>query len=120
MPPFGRRHQSPSSRICGLRVAPCVATIYALPRSVNEAIAYYEAQGGVHLADRFEAELRLGLAAIKAGPTHFPSYNKDPIFRRARLENFPYVIVFREKPGVVRVTVIRHDRRHPLYGMKRK
>lgn len=46
----------------------------AVQKDFDDAIAYYEAEGGVHLADSFEAEFRAGLAAIKSGPTHHPHY----------------------------------------------
>ncbi|HEX7631018.1 MAG TPA: hypothetical protein VF388_02710 [Lacunisphaera sp.] len=47
------------------------------------AIAYYEAEGGRHLADRFEVEFRTCLAAIKTGPTHHPFYQVNRSLTRA-------------------------------------
>ena len=55
----------------------------------NAALAYYEAEGGLHLAERFEQEFRSCLEAIKAGPTRFAFYRRSDRFRRIRLKGFP-------------------------------
>lgn len=96
----------------------CVA-ISALPRSVNDAIAHYVAEGGEHLADRFEAEFRACLTSINSGPTQFSPYHGSPVFRRVRLKSFPYLIVYRATTASTRVTLLKHERRHPLYGLQR-
>ena len=49
----------------------------AVQGDFNEAIAYYEAAGGLHLANRFEVEFRSYIAAIKSGPTRFPFYQNN-------------------------------------------
>ena len=85
----------------------------------DDAIAYYEAAGGSHLADRFEAGLHASLSAIKAAPTRFPFYNRSKVFRRMRLKDFPYIVIYREIVGGVRVIVLRHERRHPLHELNR-
>ncbi len=91
----------------------------AVQRDFNDAIAHYAAEGGDHLADRFEAEFRLCLTAIKSGPTQFPPYHGSPLFRRVRLKSFPYLIVYRSTSASARVTLLKHERRHPLYGLQR-
>lgn len=91
----------------------------AVQQDFNEAFAHYEAQGGLHLAERFESELRLCLAALKISPTRFAFYHGSRVLRRVRLKNFPYLIIYREKPGAIRVTLLKHEKRHPLYGMQR-
>ena len=91
----------------------------AVQHDFNAAIDYYAAEGGGHLADRFEAELRDCLAAIKSGPRLFAFYQGSTAFRRIRLRHFPDVVVYREKVDVVRVTILKHEERHPRFGMKR-
>ncbi len=91
----------------------------AVQADFNHAIAHYEAEGGEHLADRFEAEFRACVLAIKTGPTRFPPYHSSSLYRRVRLKNFPYLIVYRETSDVIRVTLLKHERRHPLYGLQR-
>ncbi len=92
----------------------------AVQNDFNAALAYYEAEGGTHLADRFEEEVRSCLAAIKAGPTRFSFYQKSDRFRRIRLKSFPYIIVYYESVAVVRVSVLKHERRHPRFGLARR
>jgi hypothetical protein len=72
------------------------------------------------LADRFEAEFYLAIAAIKSAPRRFSFYLHSTTFRRARLKSFPFVILFRERVGGVRVFVLKHEKRHPRLGLSRR
>jgi plasmid stabilization system protein ParE len=65
----------------------------AVQSDFNLAVGHYEAEGGPHLADRFEGEFRACIAAIQAAPRQFSRYLKSEVFRRIRLENFPYILV---------------------------
>ena len=91
----------------------------AVQTDFNRALDHYEVEGGPHLAERFEREFRACIAAIQASPRQFSFYLKSDIFRRIRLENFPYVLVYREKGDAVRVIVLKYERRHPRFGMSR-
>ncbi len=92
----------------------------AVQRDFNEALDYYEVEGGMHLADRFEAEFRSCLAAISAGPTRFPLYPTSHRLRRARLRSFPFLTVYRESATGIRVLLLKHEKRHPRFGMARR
>lgn len=89
----------------------------AVQSDFNAAVACYEAEAGKNLADRFEAEFRRQLEAIKVGPTQFAYYHHNRIFRRCRLPHFPYLIIYRESTTGIRITLLKHERRHPLFGM---
>jgi plasmid stabilization system protein ParE len=52
----------------------------AVQQDFNAALDYYEAEGGTHLADRFEEEVRSCFAAIRAGPTRFRSTKRATVF----------------------------------------
>ncbi len=91
----------------------------AVQADFNEALDYYDA-AGEHLADRFETEFFLAIAAIKSAPRRFPFYVQSTTFRRARLKNFPFVILFRERVSGVRVFVLKHEKRHPQLGLRRR
>jgi plasmid stabilization system protein ParE len=91
----------------------------AVQRDFNDAVAYYEAAGGGHLADQFEFEFRTCIEALKAGPTRFPPYSGNPLCRRIRLDRFPYLVLYREVATGIRVLLLKHERRHPLYGLSR-
>jgi plasmid stabilization system protein ParE len=92
----------------------------AVQKDFNEALDYYEAESGVHLADRFEAEFRTCIAAVKTGPTHFPFYQRSNRYRRIRLRSFPFLIIYRETAIGIRVILLKHERRHPRFGMARR
>lgn len=92
----------------------------AVQDDFNEAIAYYEAEGGSHLADRFEREFRDCVSALLSAPTQFPYYLGSDRYRRVHLKSFPFVVVYREILGRVRVMILRHERRHPRYGTARR
>lgn len=86
----------------------------------NRALDHYEAEGGPHLADRFEGEFRACVAAIQSAPRQFSFYLESEVFRRIRLESFPYIVVYREKADTLRVTVLKCESRHPRFGMSRR
>jgi plasmid stabilization system protein ParE len=86
----------------------------------NAAVDYYEAEGGPHLAERCEQEFRSCLGAVKAGPTRFAFHQGSDRFRRIRLKSLPYVIVYRTAPAAIRVTILKHERRHPRFGLARR
>lgn len=88
-------------------------------RDVNGIMAYYRSEGGPRLADRFFEELKLRLDEIAAYPTRFPFYLGDPIMRRASLRKFPYLILYKIRPDTIRVSVVKHEKRHPKYGLWR-
>jgi len=91
----------------------------AVQKDFNGALEYYEREAGLNIANRFETEFRAALIAIKAGPTRFAFYQRSPLFRRIRLNTFPSLIVYRKKFDAIRVTLLKHECRHPLYGIQR-
>jgi hypothetical protein len=58
-------------------------------KDLNEILFYYEQEASSDVADRFEAEFRDALAAIKENPRHFPYYLKQRCYRRFALPNLP-------------------------------
>ena len=92
----------------------------AVQRDLTDALDYYRNEGGPHVSERFEKEFRACLTAIKAAPARFALYPGSETLRRIRLPNFPYIIVYRERAEVVRVTVFKHEKRHPRFGIRRQ
>ena len=70
------------------------------------------------LADDFKSELRGAIAMALANPSRFHPIKAG--FRRANLKRFPYHFIYREIPEGIRVTLVRHHRRHPEVGMERE
>jgi hypothetical protein len=55
---------------------------------------------------------------VEAHPERF---HFDPSgWRRANLEKFPYHLLFYEELDGVRIMTLRHDRRNPRFGLRRK
>lgn len=89
-------------------------------RDLNEILEYYELEASVEIADRFESEVRDASASIRKSPRHHPFYLKQRLYRRCSLTTFPHLILFREKAGLVQVIVLKHVRRAPGYGLRRR
>jgi hypothetical protein len=89
----------------------------AVERDVAEALLRFDAVSQ-RLGNDFKAELRrvTAIAAAKPGRFHLIK----PGFHRANLKRFPYHFIYRELPDGIRVTLLRHHRRHPGFGMERK
>jgi len=90
----------------------------AVADELEEIRDYYEAKSlglGLDFVNEFDAQLM----RISAMPTRWMIVRSD--LRRALMRRFPYVIMFRcVGDSVVRVTVVKHEKRHPAYGLTRR
>lgn len=90
----------------------------ALEGELKQVRDYYEERSsglGVAFVDEFERQV----LAIAAMPTRW-MFVKDDL-RRVLMRRFPYVIYFRNPdPETVRITVVKHEKRHPAYGLSRR
>jgi plasmid stabilization system protein ParE len=85
-------------------------------QDVAEAMRRYKAVSA-RLADDFKVELCRVISMAVANPNRFHPFK--PGFHRANLKGFPYHFVYREILEGIRVTLVRHHRRHPEFGMDR-
>ena len=85
---------------------------------LRTALSYYEAEGGMKLADRFYDKVELAMSQIAKNPTghHF----SDGGYRRVQLETFPYNVLYEVDGSFIWIAVIRHNSRHPSFGLRRK
>jgi toxin ParE1/3/4 len=88
----------------------------AVEQDVAEALRQY-AVVSQRLGGEFTAELRAAVAAAAAKPGRF--HLIKPGLHRANLKRFPYHFVYRELMDGIRVTLVRHHRREPSFGMER-
>lgn len=71
-----------------------------------------------NLGDDFINEFERQVLRIATIPTRWMCVRGDT--RRALMKRFPYLILFRVvDDSMVRITVIKHERRHPSYGRHR-
>ncbi len=86
-------------------------------KDINEAVNYYDGIAE-HLGDEFWKELTDAFASISEFPTqnHFDASG----LRRRNFKKFPYHVLFEIPPKRVRAIVVRHNRRRPSHGLRRK
>ena len=85
---------------------------------VLEIMEYYDQTADSEIAAEFYREFRLCLDRIAARPYAFPKYVKN--YRRVNLDRFPHHILYRTvNDEFVRVLIVRHDSRHPSFGLDR-
>ena len=89
-------------------------------KDLNEALDYYESEAGLEISDRFETEFRRAISAIRRAPRHFPFYQKQRTFRRCLMTTFPHIILFREANDHVKIMVLKHVKRAPAFGLRRR
>jgi hypothetical protein len=94
--------------------------LYYHPSAVKDAQQITEEyeRKSEDLADEFWAELTFALEAIEKHPErhHFDLTGK----RRNNLNKFPFHILFEERLDGIKILVIKHHRRNPSYGTRRK
>jgi plasmid stabilization system protein ParE len=70
------------------------------------------------LADQFLEEFRRLVRVAAENPHRFHPVGRG--FRRANLRRFPYHFLYRVLPDGIRVTLVKHHRRDPDYGLARE
>lgn len=89
----------------------------AVEDELREVIDYYN-QCSPNLGNEFLDEFDKEILRIAQSPLFWCVVAED--IRRALMQRFPYAIYFRlVQSDVVRVTVVKHQRRHPDYGLDR-
>ena len=90
----------------------------AVESELREIQRYYEERShelGMQFVDEFERQV----LAIAATPERWMAVVAD--IRRCLMRRFPYIIYFRRVGADrIRITVVKHQRRHPDFGRERK
>lgn len=85
---------------------------------LNDAIAYYNRQQA-GLGDELRTEIYASIERVVASPARFSIVSKG--IRRCLVHRFPYAILFSVvSENTLRVLVIRHHRREPNFGLRRR
>jgi plasmid stabilization system protein ParE len=87
-------------------------------RDVRQILDHYGSEAGPQLADRFFKDLLETVSKALSNPLYFPQFGES--MRRANLPDFPYHFLYEVKAWGIRIMVIRHDRRNPRFGLRRK
>lgn len=93
----------------------------AVHDDIREAIEYYDKKAGSQIAIDFYDEFLRSAALASASPRSYRIYDDDATeIRRVNLRRFPYHFLYRQiDQTTIRILVIRHDHRHPIYGLDR-
>lgn len=86
-------------------------------KDLVDALRTYDAVSA-RLGDEFLMELCRRVVVAAANPNRF--HQVKPGFHRANLMRFPYHFIYRPLGEGIRVTLVRHHRRQPGYGMERE
>ncbi len=90
----------------------------ALERELREIIHYYN-ERSTGLGDEFLEEFERQVLKIASNPYQWVEIERG--VRRALLRRFPYTVYFRVvSKDLLRITVVKHQRRHPVLGLNRK
>ena len=89
----------------------------SIQREIRDILNHY-GEISEQLADDFWEELTQAFDSARRFPTihHFDPSGR----RRSNLTRFPYHFLFRISDSQVKVTVVRHNSRHPDYGSSRR
>ena len=86
-------------------------------RDIAEALRYYDGIAP-RLADDFEEEVKSVIKKAAENPLRFHPAGRG--FRRGNLSRFPYHVLYEIHGEWLCVMHMRHNKRHPDYGMDRK
>lgn len=87
-------------------------------RDMDDILRYYREDASETVADRFFQTFLQTIDSALSNPKKF--HFADTIYRRANMPGFPYHFLYREAQYGIHVLVLRHDRRHPSLGLKRR
>lgn len=90
----------------------------SVSKDVRDILRYYEAVSGHELASEFFNELMVHIHKASENPERHHVYAKG--LRRANLERFPYHFLYRTRKDAIYVLVVRHEKRDPMFGMRRR
>jgi plasmid stabilization system protein ParE len=86
-------------------------------KDLAEAFRFYRHEGGNGLARRFLDEFERVIKLLEEFPDMGKPTGEDR--RSIPLSGFPYSIIYRSVNAEIRVLVVRHQNRDPVYGDRR-
>ena len=87
----------------------------------NEIMATLEEISDQH-ADQFEREFQQELSKAIKNPYHFHRLTSSSNKRRANIKRYKHHFIYEvdEAANEIRILIVKHDRRHPSYGLNRR
>ena len=93
----------------------------AVHDDLRETMEYYLETAGSQIALEFYEEFQHFAELAARSPSSYRVFSEDPpVVKRVNFERFPYHFLYRQVDRTtIRVLVVRHDHRHPTYGLDR-
>ncbi len=82
---------------------------------LQESVAFYRKQAGHRWAERFKQRVAEGLSAIASNPERNPPVAELEGVRRIRLKQFPFSLLYINRPDHIWVVAVAHGSRKPGY-----
>jgi len=92
---------------------------FRVQKEVDEAVRWYEAQSA-GLGDDFFTKFTDAVTQIASHPEGFAFWFRSQTIRRAKLKRFPYDVLFEIRADAIRIACLRHEKRHPSFGVGRQ
>lgn len=86
-------------------------------KDINSILRRYDAIS-TKLGDKFFTELNAAFDIVLRNPQR--GHLSDPDVRRFNLTTFPFHFLYRVLSGRVRVTIVKHNKRRPQLGNRRR
>lgn len=87
-------------------------------RDINEVLDYY-AERSSSAPGRFWNDLHTRFREISEQPQRFGYIHEARGLRRVRLRKFPHLILYYHDAKGIKVTCVKHEKRHPRFGISR-
>lgn len=100
--------------------APRTLKLHLEARSELEiSVNFYRDRGGEALAEMFKRRVGAGFDAIRKDPERFPEVKGMVGVKKYRVRQFPFSILFIDRPEHIWVIALAHGSRKPGYWVKR-
>jgi plasmid stabilization system protein ParE len=86
-------------------------------KDINAILRRYD-ETSTRLGDQFFAELTAAFNAVMENPHR--GHIQEADVRRFNLITFPFHFLYRVLSDRVRITIVKHHKRHPNLGMRRR
>ncbi len=88
-------------------------------KDVQDAVGFYNEQRA-GLGDEFFDQVLLTVSKIRANPEQNGFWLNSRSVRRKHLRRFPFAVLFEVLPLKIKVICLRHDKRSPAFGLRRR
>jgi plasmid stabilization system protein ParE len=82
---------------------------------LRESVMFYRERAGERWADRFKERITEGLKTIAANPERHPGVPELAGVQKIRLKQFPFSLLYLDRPDHIWVVAVAHGSRQPGY-----